>query len=188
MKSMTAMRLSALLFVILGLLIIALIGGSTFVAVRLIGRSTVANHAEIDASVSANDPQRLEALKQYLASNATAVSQTAALTAGLGKYDQSRIVAAINSYAKNAGVTISGFDFSGTASNGGTPLTAPSGAANGTFNVTLGSPVAYSHFIVFLRLLENGLMPATVTSGTVTSSSDTPGNVVVSPLTVKVTG
>lgn len=182
-KPLRAGQVTIILIGVLAVLICILIGGSVFAATRLLQESSDATHAQIDADISADDPSRLEALKAYLAKNATGISQTAALTSGLGQYNQNSIVAAISGYAGKAGVSITSFDF-GT----GTPTgTVPGVAAPGNvINITLASPLKYKNFIVFLRLLEQGLMPAQVTNAQISVDADSPDGIVVSSLSVKV--
>lgn len=186
MSQMRAGRLSIILSGALIALLCLLIGGSIFVASLLLKQSNVATHAQIDADVSADDPSRLQALKQYLATNADGIAQTASLTAGLGQYTQTSIVATISGYADKSGVVISGFDFGTGASTGAVaPTTVTSG---NTVTVSLGSPLKYQNFIVFLQLLEQGLMPAQVTSAQISVNSDNPGQINISSLIIKVTG
>lgn len=182
-KAMRASEMSIVLVCVLAALIIILVGGSVFAATLLLKKSTDATHAQIDANVSADGPARLEQLKAYLAANATGISQTAALTEGLGKYDQNTIVATINGYASKAGVNITSYDF-GSGTTTLTPV--PAATAGNTVNLTIDSPVKYQNFIIFLRLLEQGLMPAQVTSADVSADLEHPGSVNVGTMVVSV--
>jgi len=184
-KPLRAGQVTIILIGVLVVLICILIGGSIFAATRLLRESSDATHAQIDADISADDPSRLEALKAYLAKNATGISQTAALTSGLGQYNQNSIVAAISGYAGKAGVNITSFDFGTGTPTGAVPV--PGAAAPGNvINITLASPLKYKNFIVFLRLLEQGLMPAQVTNAQISVDTDSSDGVVVSSLSVKV--
>jgi len=175
-KTMHASQVSAILIGVLAALIAILIGGSIFAATQILQQSKEATHAQIDADISQGSIARLEGLKDYLENNATGISQTASLTNGLGQYNQNTIVATINGYASKAGVSITSYDFG----------TGTSAAATGTVNLTLGSPLQYQNFIVFLRLLERGLMPAQVTSTQVSADPSSPGLVSVSSMGIKV--
>lgn len=183
-KTMRASEMSIVLICVLAALIIILIGGSVFAATLLLKKSTDATHAQIDADVSAGGPARDEQLKAYLAANATGISQTAALTEGLGKYDQNTIVAAINGYASKAGVNITSYDFGTGTTSSLTPVAVP--ASGNSVNLTIDSPVQYQKFIIFLRLLEQGLMPAQVTSADVSADLESPGFVTVGTMAVSV--
>lgn len=186
---MSAGRLSLVLTVVLCALLAALIGGSGFIASKLVAQAQDTTHARIDAEVSADDQARYEALKTYLAENAGGIAQTKALTAGLGTYTQSSIVATLGGYATRAGVTITNFDLGTPAagSSAGTAGGAAAGASAGstTVNLSLNSPVAYANLIVFLRLVEQGLMPAQIVSGDI-NSVDGGGTVSLSELSIKV--
>lgn len=182
-SNLRASQVTVILISILVLLLCALAGGSFYAGSQILSQSKDVTHAQIDADVRANDPSRLQALQDYLKKNADGVSQTAALTAGLGQYNQDSIIRAINGYAAKAGVNVTSFDFA-TNTPGAAGAATP--AAGNTVNVTLGSPIQYKNFIVFLKLLENGLMPAQVLSGQISGNQEDPGSITVSPLSIKV--
>lgn len=198
-KPLKATRLSAILIGVLVLMVVVLVGGSIFAATLIMKKSTAAADAQIDADVSTKTPSQLQELKQYLADNDASVQQAAQFAQSVGTYDQSQIVANINNYARTAGVSVTGFDFSGGTSATGTTgttgtsavttpaTTATGGAGNGSFGITLAAPIKYRNFITFLKLIENGLMPAQVTNGVITADPENPStNVTVTSLTIKV--
>lgn len=186
MNAMKAGRLSIILIAILIALLVTLVAGSVFMASRISKQSTAATHARIDADISSGDSARLEELKQYLAQNASGVSQTASLTAGLGHYDQNSIIATVNGYASKAGVNVTSYDFNTAASTAGAPAaTAPSTLAENTINLSLGTNLKYQNFVTFLRLIEQGLMPAQITQADISSNADS-GTITVSTLRIRV--
>lgn len=182
-RSLRASQASVILTAVLVGLICLLVASSIFSGAMLLQKSSDATHAQIDAQLSGNYPSQLAALKQYLADNAAGVDQTAALTAGIGSYNQNSIISTINGYATKAGISITGFSFGTQGQTGGAAAAASS--AN-TVNLSLASPLPYRNFIVFLQLLEHGTMPAQVIGGQVGPNPDASDTVNVTTLSVQV--
>ncbi len=103
--------------------IIPLIGASAFVVYTLFGtleqKSKEASHAAIDSEVGTQNIDHLQDLATELSKNKDVATRAASIVADSRQYRyQDQIVNDINTYAKAAGVTILGFDFSETAGSG----------------------------------------------------------------------
>lgn len=183
MKDMKASNLTYVLVGACALLVAAVIGGGIFAGSLLQKKSVEATHAAIDADVSDGATTRVLELQKYLADNAGVVSDTSQIAGSIGQYQQNTVVATVSEYARKAGVSITGFNF-GTGTAGAAGAAA---ASSGETTMTLGSPVPYRNFLVFLNLLENGVMPVTVTSALISPDSSNPANVSVSEMKIKVT-
>lgn len=183
-----ASQVSIILGALLALLICLLLASSAFIGATLLQKSNAATDAQIDAQVSGNYPSQMEALKKYLADNTDGINQTAALTAGIGNYDQNAIISTINGYAARAGVSITGISFGtpGAGRAGGAASPAPLPANGNSINLSLSSPLPYKNFIIFLQLLEHGTMPVQITGGQVGPDSDNADTVSVTGLSVQV--
>lgn len=123
-----------------------------------------ANHAKIDASISADELQKAHNLQTYLATHKTDVEKAAAVVAETKTYQyQNQIVEDVNRYADIAGVTILGFDFPAQV---GVPAT--KGVKTLQANVTLQNPVPYNNYLRFLKLIEQNLTKMQITEVSIT--------------------
>lgn len=179
--------------------IIPLIGGSAFVIYSLFGtleqKSKEASHAAIDSEIGTKNIDHLQDLEAELAKNKDVAARAAAIVADSKQYRyQDQIVNDINTYAKAAGVTILGFDFSesGSTSESGnattndssstTNQTTPPASAQApaaapglkTVNasIQLDSPIPLTNFLIFLKYIEQNVTKMQITGVTLTPAEN----------------
>lgn len=157
------------------------------------------------ASISAKDVSRLEELQQKLEDDKIAVTRARSIVADSKYYQyQDQIIADITTYAKNAGVTITSFNFDVTnESNGGragaagggmmsSPLTSstqgsaqlPSGLKATTASITIKYPVGYVNVMNFLHLIEVNLTKMQLSGISISRLGN--GKVQINPITIEV--
>ncbi len=185
--------------------IIPLIGGSAFVVYSLFGtleqKSKEASHAAIDSEVGTENIDHLQDLAAELQKNKDVATRAASIVADSRQYRyQDQIVNDINTYAKAAGVTILGFDFSEGGSNsesGGTttgsdnsttsgsntnqattpqtttqtPAAAP-GLKTVNASIQLDSPIPLTNFLIFLKYIEQNVTKMQITGVTLTPADN----------------
>lgn len=177
MKKMTfdAVFLS---YLFIGLIVILLIGagvGGWQLQKLLTAEYVAADHAKIDARISADQLQKAHNLQVYLESHKADVEKAAAVVAETKTYQyQNQIVEDVNRYADIAGVTVLGFDFplqtTGTASKA-------KGVKTIQANVTLQNPVAYDSYLRFLKLIEQNLTKMQITDISITPDPKVAGRI-----------
>lgn len=203
---MKSQRLSAVtLKYILIIGIIPLIGVSAFVVYSLFGtleqKSKEASHAAIDSEVGTKNIDHLQDLATELQKNQDVATRAASIVADSRQYRyQDQIVNDVNTYAKAAGVTILGFDFSESGSSSGdgsessgdssttsgastaqtaaTPQTntqttnAAPGLKTVNASIQLDSPIPLTNFLIFLKYIEQNVTKMQITGVTLTPADN----------------
>lgn len=132
-----------------------------------------ADHARIDANISAEELQKAHNLQVYLSNHKEDVEKAAAVVAETKTYQyQNQIVEDVNRFASIAGVTVLGFDF---------PTQQAPGAAKGVktlqATVTLQNPVPYENYLRFLKLIEQNLTKMQITDISITPDDKVIGRI-----------
>jgi len=110
-----------------------------------------------DANTSQDKINTITNLSQQLAKNQTSVAHVEKIVADSKSYAyQDLIINDLRTMADKAGVKITSFDFSDTATTAdGKPVAKPTGSLHTKFvNVTLDNPVKYTSFLNFLHYIE----------------------------------
>jgi len=160
---MNAVRLRNLLLICIVLAIGAIGTIIYFASEYLQSSATTTTHARIDAELSAKDVDQLKNLEKILEANTSSIQKVAQIVSESKQYEyQDQIVKDINTYATKTGVNVVGYDFGST-----TTTTVPSATStskpivNGikTQNVTLtlGSPMPFDNYLMFLKAIEQNL-------------------------------
>lgn len=180
-RQMTALKLRAFLVASL-FLVLAIIVGIFYVGRQQLATIAVSvNHANANASASANNLETLKKLQDTLSANQTVISRASQLDATSKGYDyQNQIISDLETYGRQAGVGVTEVDFTAavTATGSGStvaPTTPaqPAGSPTGvgsqapatdagsskpiTITVTLDSPATYVNLLTFINLIEQNL-------------------------------
>lgn len=172
--SFDAVTLSWIFMAAIGLTLIGAGFGCWQLQGMLAAEQRAADHAKIDATISADELQKAHNLQTYLATHKSDVEKAAAVVAETKTYQyQNQIVEDVNRYADIAGVTILGFDFPVQ------PVGAPKakGAKTLQANVTLQNPVPYNNYLRFLKLIEQNLTKMQITEITITPDTKVIGQI-----------
>lgn len=118
------------------------------------------DHARIDAELAQEEISRLQQLQRVLDDEKDIVKKTAQIVADSQQYNyQNQIVSELSAYAAQAGVEITGYDFSVQTS---APKTAQQKTATKLPNKTrviikLKDNLSFVSYLTFLRSLENNV-------------------------------
>lgn len=195
-KQLTATTLRAILAT--GIVLIVSICVAVFVVAnnQLKAVATEVNRATVDADASRNNLQTLQAIQAELKKQKDTVERAQSIVADSQSYQyQNQIIADLNDYARQAGISITNLDFGATTNATSTPApaatpsasgdtpstpTGPVGVKSTSVSVTLANPIDYKTLLNFIRLIEQNLtkmqvskvgLSADATSGKVTSDS-----------------
>lgn len=161
----------------IGLISLVLIGagvGCWQLQKILAAERLAADHAKIDAGISADELQKAHNLQVYLEKNEAEVEKAAAVVAETKTYQyQNQIVEDVNRYAAIAGVTVLGFDFPTQT----TAAVKAGGIKTLQASVTLKNPVAYESYLRFLKLIEQNLTKMQVTDISITPDTKIIGQI-----------
>lgn len=159
----------ALLFnwIMTGILILLIIGagfGVFFAQSFLSEHVTAANNVKIDAEVIEEDIRNAKRLTSELDKNAENIRRAAEIVAEAKSYKfQDQIVQDINSYASAAGITVLGIEFQPTPKKTANTLNVV------TADVILLTPITYTDYLRFIRLIEGNLTKMQITQLDITS-------------------
>lgn len=160
----TAVRLRAVLLVLLGLLILLAIALGFFGTQYLHDEALKVQTVVYDATNGDQKLLRTQQLASQLAANQDAVARAEKIVGDSKSYAyQNVIIRDLQAMAAKANVSITNFDFdANTTTNTSTakPTVQPStgGGLRSTFvNVTVKSPVNYRNFLNFLHYIEQNL-------------------------------
>lgn len=136
-------------------------------------------------SVSDQNVQSLQKVKDYLATHKPDVERARQIVADSQQYQyQNEIVDDLTSFARSTGVQISGFNFTAgttgpdTSKSSPTTSTAPPSTVKGanlhstTVNVSIASPVDYNKLLAFISRIEQNLTKMQITSVSLTGNND----------------
>jgi hypothetical protein len=151
------------------------------------------------ASISSNDIQRLEQIKQKLQDDSVAVTRAKSIVADSQSYQyQNQIINDITAYAQAAGLHVTNFSFStdnlpganaGAATSTAAPTTqssTPAGLKILTTTVSVKSPANYQSVMKFVHSIENNLTKMQLSGISLAKDSSSPTDVTVSPFTIEV--
>lgn len=119
------------------------------------------DHLKIDSELNQQGLENARNLRRALDENKDSAARAAAIVADTKYYEyQDQIVQDISSYASAANLTVLGFDFS-TSGKGST--TSIKGIKTVVATISLKSPVRYTDYLRFLKLIERNLTKMQVT-------------------------
>ena len=151
-------------------LIVLLVGGigygTYYIHQRLTSYVVQVDHLKIDSDINQQGIENAQKIRVALDKNKDSVTRAAAIVADTKYYEyQDQIVKDITSYASASGITVLGFDFA--ASTAATPTKNSSGSIKGVktmvANISIQSPVSYTNYLRFLKLIERNLTKMQVT-------------------------
>jgi hypothetical protein len=193
-RHLTALKLRVILVVSL-FAIVAIIVGIFYVGRQQLSTiATAVNHANADASASADNLTTLKKIEDTLTSKSSVVDRAKKLDATSAGYDyQNEIINDLGTYARQTGVTITGVDFSAAttttapAAPGSGTTTMPATGSTGankpiTISVTLGTAVSYTSLLNFIYATEQNLPKLQVSRLNISRDDKTPGSVDVTSL------
>lgn len=165
--------------------------------------ATVRQSTELAKTSDANI-STLETLKTKLAQDKEIVDRAQQVVADSKSYAyQDQIIKDLNEYARQSGVTISGYTFGSTpgaaettapaapatvpTTGGAAPVPAPAAAPKSTIvSVSVKSPVKYASMMKFLHLIEQNLTKMQLSGISLTKDETSPSDISVSALNVEV--
>lgn len=174
MKKVTfdAVFLSWLFIGLIGLILIGAGLGCWQLQKILAAERLIADHAKIDANISAEELQKAHNLQLYLANHKDDVEKAATVVAETKTYQyQNQIVEDVNRFASIAGVTVLGYDFPVQAA------AATKGVKTLQASVTLQNPVPYENYLRFLKLIEQNLTKMQITEISITPDEKVIGRI-----------
>jgi hypothetical protein len=169
-------------------LIVVLIGaigvGSYLIHSQLTQYVVQVDHLKIDSEMNEQGIVNATKLRLALEKNQDNVNRAASIVADTQYYKyQDQIVEDITAYARASGLTILGFDFSKAASS---KASAVKGVNTMVANITVKSPVPYSNYLQFLKLIERNLTKMQVTQLDISNDLKTPGAISSPIITLEV--
>lgn len=166
-------------------LLIAGIGyGTYYIHQRLSDYVVQVDHLKIDSEISQQDIENAQKLQHALDENKDSVARAAAIVADTQYYEyQDQIVKDITSYASASGITVLGFDFSASSSSKTSSI---KGIKTMVATIALQSPVSYTSYLQFLKLIERNLTKMQVTQVDISNDLKTPGSINSPVLTMEV--
>lgn len=168
-----AVFLSRLFIGLIGLTLVGAGLGCWQLQKILAAERLAADHARIDANISADELQKAHNLQVYLNSHREDVEKAATVVAETKTYQyQNQIVEDVNRFASIAGVTVLGFDFPAQTAAGVTK-----GVKTIQANVTLQNPVPYVNYLRFLKLIEQNLTKMQITDISITPDDKVIGRI-----------
>jgi hypothetical protein len=140
-------------------------------------------HTRIKADLSQHDLDRLKSLEKVLKNNQASVEKAAQIVSDSQKYEyQDQIVSDINTYAIKTGVNVTGFDFgdafAATAAKSNVQKTPTvTGVKSIVATLTLGSPMSYDNYLMFIKAIEKNLTKMQVAGINITPDEKSPGSI-----------
>lgn len=144
------------------------------------------DHLKIDSEINQQGIENAQKLQRALDQNKDSVARAAAIVADTKYYEyQDQIVKDITSYAQASGLTVLGFDFS-TAAAAPTKSGSIKGLKTMVAHISIQSPVQYTNYLRFLKLIERNLTKMQVTQMDISNDLKTPGAISSPVLTLEV--
>lgn len=158
-KKLTAKTTRNILGSLLVIIILGSIAGFYFGLQLVKDYALEVSHAVTDSNASGKTIEQLGVLKQQLAEGQPLVTKANQLFSTPSTY-QTQALKDISKYASEAGVTISGIDSLGAASESDPAATTPQ-----TYSevITIQSPVSYVSFVKFINAIEGNLPKMQIT-------------------------
>lgn len=194
-NGLKATNLRAILIVCV---LIALIGNAIgfLYAKRVLTQFAVdVSHSLADSKASANNVDTLKTIQKELVTQKDNETKASQISSPVGSY-QNQVITDIDNYAALTGVSVDNYSFATAAAATATPAAASSGsstaavatgaiAGTSTVTVTIGSPVAYTSLLKFIRAIEGNLPKMQISSVNIGRSTDS-STVTTDTLTIAV--
>lgn len=186
LKATPVMLVHYLLYVLIVLLLAGVGAGGFLLHRSLASYVTTVDHLKIDSEVNDQALINSQHLKKVLAQNQDNINRAAAIVADTKYYQyQDQIVQDITSYATAANLTVLGFNFASPTASTPTKQTVP-GVKTTTAVVSLASPIPYTSYLKFLKLVERNLTKMQVVQLDITGDAKIPGDVNSQSVTIEV--
>jgi len=200
--SLTAPKLRIVLISLIVLILAVCIAGFWYFRSQLVAYAEQVQSDNAIAAQSNDDIANLQNIEKQLKDETVAVTRAKNIVADSQYYQyQNQIISDINKYAKNSGVTITGFTFSDSSTAGGgaslgagaavgasptttTPI--PAGLKSITALITIKTPATYTAIMKFTHAIELNLTKMQLSGISMTGSTTNPNEVTVSPITIEV--
>lgn len=156
----------------------------SFTHQKLASFVTHVDHLKIDSEVNQQSIENAQKLRRALDDNKDSVERAAAIVADTKYYEyQDQIVQDITSYANASGLTVLGFDFT-TSTQSRTSTV--KGLKTVVATISLKSPVQYTNYLRFLKLIERNLTKMQITELEIANDLKTPGAIDAQLVTLEV--
>ena len=171
------------LYGLIVLLVVSIGAGVYFTHQKISQYVVEVDHLKIDSEINQQGIENAQKLRKALDENQDSVARAQAIVADTKYYEyQDQIVKDIGSYAAASNITVLGFDFS-TATGKTSSI---KGVKTMIANITLQSPVQYTNYLKFLKLVERNLTKMQVTQVDIANDLKTPGTISSPTLTLEV--
>lgn len=155
------MTIHIALYVLIVILTVALGYGALFMHNSLSSYVTEVDHLKTDSEINQQGIENALKLQRALDENKDNVARAAAIVADTKYYEyQDQIVKDVEAYAAASNLTVLGFDFAATSA---TKKSSVKGLNTVVATVSLHSPVPYTNYLNFLKLIERNLTKMQVT-------------------------
>lgn len=179
----SAMIVHWLLYVLIVLLVAGIGYGVYYVHQQLSNYVIMVDHLKTDSEINEQGIANAQKLRRALDDNRDSVTRAAAIVADTKYYEyQDQIVKDVTSYASASGLTVLGFDFTATSSK----TSSIKGIKSMVANISLQSPVPYTNYLRFLKLIERNLTKMQVTQIDISNDLKSPGTISGPALTLEV--
>ena len=157
--------------------------GVYFLHSQLSAYAVTVDHLKTDSELNQQSLENAQKLRRALQVNADSVEGAAEIVADTKYYEyQDQIVKDISSYATATGITVLGFDFSTSTT---AKTTNVPGLNTVVVSISLRSPVQYSSYLRFLKLIERNLTKMQVTQLDISNDLKTAGTISSPVITVE---
>jgi len=157
--------------------------GVYFLHSQLSAYAVTVDHLKTDSELNQQSLENAQKLRRALQVNADSVERAAEIVADTKYYEyQDQIVKDISSYATATGITVLGFDFSTSTT---AKTTNVPGLNTVVVSISLRSPVQYSSYLRFLKLIERNLTKMQVTQLDISNDLKTAGTISSPVITVE---
>ena len=157
--------------------------GVYFLHSQLSAYAVTVDHLKTDSELNQQSLENAQKLRRALQVNADSVERAAEIVADTKYYEyQDQIVKDISSYATATGITVLGFDFSTSTT---AKTTNVPGLNTVVVSISLISPVQYSSYLRFLKLIERNLTKMQVTQLDISNDLKTAGTISSPVITVE---
>lgn len=178
--------------IFMGVIVALLVGigfGFVQITTMLDQQVTETDHIRIDRELANLEIDKLKKLQTELEKQQDVVKRASEIVATADAYQyQDQIVSDIGSYARQNGLTISGFDFSvaagatpAPAAGSTSPVAPKPGGTKTSATITLKSPLPYKNFIKFISQLETNLTKIQITTITLNPDAKDP-QLIINPV------
>lgn len=167
-KSLSAVGLQRIFIVSIVLMVALLIFGFSWLSSMLENQHIRADHTTIDAELARDDVTQLQQLETYIEDNQATINRAQAIVTEASQY-QRQVVTDIESFARDTGVQIQGFNF---VSEDEATAAAVNGTTVTNVTVTLQNPIEYTSYLRFLKAIEQNLTRMQVTGVSLTPNAD----------------